>query len=88
MRIKTPEEIAELTRDIAPGLASIRAINRLYRRQDESHLFPIRGRFNVTERAIRQARQYQRDAGAVGGFEYCYLLDSLISQIVNDEGNW
>ena len=51
----TAEKIAELT-DHKDGIANIRAINTLYRAQDESHLWPVRGRFNVTERAIRKAR--------------------------------
>jgi len=85
--ILTSEEIAELTQDL-DGLANIRAINKLFRNQGDSHLWPIRGRFNATERAIRKARQFQKDSGAVYGLEYCYLLDHIISSIVNDERNW
>ena len=81
--MKTAEQIARETDD-KEGIANIRAINKLYRKQDESHLYPILGRFNVTERAIRQARKFQRDSGAVYGLEYCYLLESLMSDIVND----
>jgi len=84
---RTAEVIARRA-DSKAGLANIRAINKDYRTQDESHLWPIRGRFNVTERAIRKARQFQRDAGAVYGLEYCYLLESIISSEVNNEGNW
>ncbi len=87
MKLLTAEEIARLTDD-TEGLGNIRAINKLYRAQDTSDLWPVRGRFNVTERAIRQARNFQRQSGAVYGLEYCYLLDSLISQIVNDGRNW
>jgi hypothetical protein len=85
--MKTAEQIAAAT-DHLDGLANTRAINREYRQQDESHLFPIRGRFNVTDRAIRQAGKFQRASGAVYGLEYCYLIDHLIGQIVNDESNW
>jgi len=85
--MKTAEQINTAT-EHKNGLANIRAINREYRAQDESHLWPIRGRFNVTERAIRQARKFQTASGAVYGLEYCYLLDSLQSEIVNNEGNW
>ena len=80
----TPEQIAEYTDDLN-GLANIRAINKLYREQDESYLWPINNRFNVTERAIRKARQFQRDAGAVYGLEYSLLLDSIMSNIVNSQ---
>lgn len=82
--MRRPERIAELTDD-KEGFANTRAINKLYREDDQSNLWPILGKFNATERAIRQARKFQQQAGAVYGLEYCYLLDSLISQIVNSE---
>lgn len=82
MEILSPEKIAELC-DNLEGIANIRAINRLFRSQDESNLWPVKGRFNVTERAIRKARQFQRDSGAVYGYEYCMLLDQIIGDIVN-----
>lgn len=78
----TPEQIAETT-DHLEGRANRVAINRVFRGQDESHLWPIKGEFNVTERAIRQAREYERGAGAVSGLEYCLLLDQLTGEIVN-----
>ena len=78
----TCEEIASATDDLN-GIANIKAINKLYREQDESHLYPINGRFNATERAIRKARDFQRGSGAVYGLEYAYLLDEIISKIVN-----
>jgi len=86
MTIKVAEQIAFET-DNKYGIANIRAINRIYRDQDKSHLWPISGRFNATERAIRKAREFQRSSGAVYGLEYCYLLDHLISEIVNDARN-
>lgn len=86
MDILTNEKIAELTDD-TEGLSNIRAINKLFREQDESHLWPTSGRFNVTERAIRQARDLQRLSDAVYGLEYAYLLDSLMSKIVNNPRN-
>jgi hypothetical protein len=78
----TAEQIADCTKDLE-GLAERRAINKLYRAQDESHLWPILGRFNVTERAIQRVNKYERDAGAVNGLEYCYMLESIVSEIVN-----
>lgn len=87
MEILTAEQIARLTED-KDGLANIRAINKLYRTQDESHLWPIRGRFNVTERAIRKAREFQRHSESVYGLEYCYLLETIMSEIVNNPSNW
>jgi hypothetical protein len=83
MTYLTAEQIAKATDD-KDGLANIRAINRLYRLQDESHLYPVFRKFNVTERAIRKAREFQRQTDAVYGLEYCYLLESIMSKIVNE----
>lgn len=82
--ILSPEKIAELCDDLE-GKANITAINRLYREQDESNLWPISGRFNVTDRAIRQAQKFQAASGAVYGYEYSMLIDQLISNIVNNQ---
>jgi len=65
---------------------SLRQINKYARRFDESHKWPVSGRFNVTERAIRRLR-HQRQLGAVipdGGLEYAEALDNEIGRIVND----
>ena len=84
----TAEKIAALAED-KTGLAERRKINSVYRAFDDSHLWPTNGRFNVTERAIRQARQWQRDSGvSLTGIEYCLFLEDLMSHIVNDERNW
>ena len=80
----TAEQIAKLTDDLE-GLANIRAINKLYRAQDDSHLWPINNDFNVTNRAIRKLnRDYTRHNGAIYGLEYCYCLENIMSQIVNN----
>ena len=82
-----PENIAKNT-DHLEGLANIRAINKAFRMQDESHLYPIFNKFNATERAIRKARKFAQQYGALYGLEYCLLLDSFISEIVNDPKNF
>jgi hypothetical protein len=65
------------------------AVNREMRQRDESHLWPIRGKFSVAERAIRQARYIRREGSECDSvFEYQALLDDLESAIVNDERNW
>lgn len=81
MEYLTAEQIADKT-DEKEGIANIRAINKLYRAQDASKLYPINGRFNATERAIRQARKFDCP---VYGLEYCYLIEHLLSVIVNKE---
>lgn len=62
--------------------ASIRAINAVFRKHDKSGLYPIRGKFNATERAIRRLR---RNRLGLQGTEYAAALDYEISNIVNAE---
>lgn len=63
---------------------SKRKINAYYRSTDESHLWPIRNRFNATERAIRRIIKFQRESGcSIEGLEYIQVLDAEISRIVN-----
>lgn len=83
MTIYSAEEIARFNQHMS-GRAERIGINRMYRDQDESHLWPICNRFNVTERAIRRARKFERESGvALCGLEYCYTLESVSSAIVN-----
>jgi uncharacterized protein (DUF1015 family) len=66
--------------------ASIRHINKLFRSIDESHKWPVSGRFNATERAIRRMRKLRREYGP--GYtveEYAYALRDEIARIVNAE---
>ena len=64
---------------------SIRQINAHFRKNDDSHLWPIRGRFNATERAIRRIRNRRREGLCVNsGYEYYLTLENEISEIVND----
>lgn len=64
--------------------AQIRAVNREFREKDESHLWPIDGRFNVTARAIRRIQHLRRMGLVVDDIEsYRAVLDSLISLVVN-----
>lgn len=63
---------------------SVRQINAYFRKHDDSHLWPICGRFNATERAIRRIRRYRRDGMEVcSGLEYYLSLEREISEIVN-----
>lgn len=87
--IRTADEIARIADDGRTGLGQRRLINNLYRAQDDSKLWPIRGRYNVTERAIRKARWFERESQCfMGGLEYCLFLEDEMSRIVNDERNW
>lgn len=63
---------------------SVREINRYFREHDESHKWPICGRFNATERAIRKLRKLRHDGLDVSpGLEYYLSLERLIGEIVN-----
>lgn len=65
---------------------SVRQINRLFRDADDSRLWPICGKFNATERAIRRLRRLQHDGLCFNGSaEYAHTLDSIISDIVNSQ---
>ncbi len=64
---------------------SVRQINKYFREHDESHKWPICGKFNVTERAIRISRRMRRDGLEVyPGLEYYLHLEVIISNIVNN----
>ena len=83
--IYTAEQIARFNKHMN-GRAERVGINRMYRGQDDSNLWPIRGRFNATNRAIRRVREFERESGvALAGLEYCYVLESALSDIVNGD---
>jgi hypothetical protein len=58
-----------------------RIINKVMRRIDDSQAWPIHGRFNATERAIRRLQGGDFDAP----FSYWKSLEAEISTIVNQE---
>lgn len=62
---------------------SKREIRKIFRENDESAKWPICGRFNVTERAIRRVARMEREGGRLSSLEYAYALDRTISAIVN-----
>ena len=78
----TSEEIHVKTMHLN-GRQNIAAINKLFREQDESHLWPINGKFNATDRAIKNARKHRTHG--CDGLAYCLTLDIWISNIVNGE---
>lgn len=64
---------------------SLREINAYLRKKDESHLWPICGRFNATERAIQRVRRMRRkDRECANGLEYYMNVQCQIIDIVND----
>ena len=79
-------ERAEKKSDTPLGIR--REINRLFRRQDDSGLWPINGRFSVIDRAIRRLNKVERANGTLSPLEYALGIEGEESQIVNDERNW
>ena len=64
---------------------SIRQINAYFRKNDDSNKWPICGRFNATERAIRKLRKKRAEGLDLNsGLEYYLSLEREISDIVND----
>lgn len=85
----TAEQIAAQCDYIDNPRSNRAAINKLFRAQDDSHLWPINSRFNVTERAIKRAQWFNRETGNnMAGFEYALFLEEEQRRIVNDENNW
>lgn len=88
MACLTAQRIAELAEEKArtdSNLAIRRQVNKMFRLQDDSSLWPINGRFNVTERAIRKARWFESQTDIMGPLEYALFLEEEMSRIVNQE---
>lgn len=84
----TAEEIvrqAEQNARTDSNLAIRRQINKLFRSQDDSKLFPIFDRFNVTERAIRKACKLESVSDIMSPYEYALYLEDKMCSIVNQE---
>jgi len=63
---------------------SIRQINKYFRSIDDSHKWPINGRFNVTERAIRRLAKKRRQGLMIyPGIEYYFAMEQETARIVN-----
>ena len=59
-------------------------IDREFLKQDESHLWPVRGKFNATKRAIGRIKRAEKDGLCIESpLEYALTLDAEISSIVN-----
>ena len=85
----TAEQIANATDHINDTEKNRRAILELYHKQDDSHLWPIQGKFNITTRAAKRVGRFINEAGYdLAGLEYCLALEDEMSRIVNDEKNW
>lgn len=78
--METPVNVNEMSR---------KQIYAYFRKHDDSHLWPIRNKFNVTERAIRKNRKEENYFGEKReGLELFLSLENHCSEIVNNEKNW
>lgn len=58
--------------------------NAFMLRRDDSHLWPISGKFNATKRCIRRLRYLMRMGLVVDSpLEYTTILEDMISAVVN-----
>ena len=81
--LHTHKNTRTFTQDEVQGMSK-RAINKHFRTTDDSKLWPICGKFNATERAIKRVRRFQAQTGTpIEGLEYWLALESEISTIVN-----
>ncbi len=77
MEYLTGEEIAAMSRDRAD-------VNRLFLAQDDSNLWPVSGRFNVTRRAINRVRRLEREGLVLDDLlAYALTIEQISSEIVN-----
>lgn len=80
--ILTAEKIVKLS-------ANRKEVNILYKQQDNSNLWPIHGKFNVTKRAINRIRKAEREGLIFDDLlSYALTLEAEMSEIVNNERNW
>ena len=75
----TAEQIA-MKADHLMGRSNRALINKLFRLQDDSHLYPINNAFNATDRAIQRAQRYPY---YLEGLEYAYFIENERTNIVN-----
>ena len=79
MMIDYPAAAAVLAAAALTGLHGTRAINRAFRAQDESHLYPFCGKFNATNRAIKKVSRQFREAGIpCHGREYADAIEATL----------
>lgn len=61
-------------------------VNRLFLHQDDSHLWPICGKYNVTKRAINRIRRLEREGLEFDDLlAYALTIEQITSEIVNNE---
>ena len=64
---------------------NISFINKLFLIFDESHKYPVNGKFNVTQRAIYRVARIATIVGSSYGLEHATALNAEIADIVNSQ---
>lgn len=78
------KELEDIFKSDCSDLAMTRRINKVFAKYDESEKWPVCGRFDVTQRAIRRVQKMRRDGLVLNtGYEYALALENEISNIVN-----
>lgn len=67
------------------GKENISFINKLFLIFDESHKYPVNGKFNVAQRAICRVAKIETITGSSYGLEYATALNTEIANIVNSQ---
>lgn len=77
----TPYEIAAQAEETTNWK---KQIDREFLKQDDSRLWPVRGKFNATKRAIGRIKRAEKNGLYIESpLEYALTLDAEISSIVN-----
>ena len=83
--VETGDDFDEIDEARLWNRLTVRGINKVFRAADESHLYPVNGKFNATDRAIRHLQKQQREGLCIESpYEYALALEQEISAIVND----
>lgn len=90
--MKSPYDIAKEANEVWNYEAKnfdrmVQYVNNEYRLQDKSHLWPVRGEYNATNRAIERVRTWRsaEDYAKLSALEYCLAIDNAISDIIGSE---
>lgn len=52
---------------------------------DDSHLYPIQGKFNATREAIQTCLKFECEYGTMDNYEFEASIDHYVSSIVNND---
>lgn len=88
MEYLTAQKIVKIVEDDMPNETNImklrKSVDNMFYQQDDSNLWPINGRFNVTKRAINRIKRAEREGLVLDDLlAYALTLENIMSEIVN-----